>query len=339
MYRFAELYDVYVDKDEILIVGDEIYVLEELNKDEKEFIINLKKGISEEQFEEYQKMIDARKIIETLSENGFIRTEKNDYVGSKVERQVYYFESLGDKFNSMQSKLEEKSVCIVGLGGVGSVVIQHLVGAGIKKYNLIDFDQIEYSNLNRQFIYNQSHIGKSKLEIVRDYIINVEPLAVINTFEKFIGDEEGMSFLDNEKIDMLICAADIPIGKVYEEVSTYCFSRGIPHTFCGVGLDEGYWGPMLVPGKSSTYKNFIKKMSEDYTDIELKINNFLYGTKKTMKASFGPVNTIISSFLVYDVIRFLSEIETSQLINARNKFSLNTFENHKFIYNEEFGSK
>ena len=55
--------------------------------------------------------------------------------------------------------LRSSIVCILGLGGVGSVVLQHLVALGVSRYVLVDSDRVESTNLNRQLIYSLSDIG------------------------------------------------------------------------------------------------------------------------------------------------------------------------------------
>lgn len=65
---------------------------------------------------------------------------------------------------SGQKKLKDASVLCVGVGGLGSPLSIYLTAAGIGKIGLIDFDVVDYSNLQRQILYNTSDVGRSKLE-------------------------------------------------------------------------------------------------------------------------------------------------------------------------------
>lgn len=85
------------------------------------------------------------------------------------ERQILF---LGNKF---QQKLKEKSVAIVGLGGLGSAVAYYLVAAGVGKIKLIDKDKVELSNLNRQILYTTEDVGKFKVEAACEKLSRLNP--------------------------------------------------------------------------------------------------------------------------------------------------------------------
>ena len=73
-------------------------------------------------------------------------------------------------------KLKNSSVLIIGLGGLGSPLLQYLCTSGIGSIGLVDFDKIELSNLNRQIIYGTSDVGKNKTDIARKIAKNLNPL-------------------------------------------------------------------------------------------------------------------------------------------------------------------
>ena len=64
-----------------------------------------------------------------------------------------------------QINISKKKICIIGLGALGTVASQYLVRAGVGEIHLIDYDIIEKSNLNRQFLFRKDHIGKSKSKV------------------------------------------------------------------------------------------------------------------------------------------------------------------------------
>ena len=69
-----------------------------------------------------------------------------------------------------QRKLRQAKVLLVGLGGIGSTVLQHLAAAGIGKIGLVDQDTIALSNLQRQTIYTYEDIGKKKVSVASTFI-------------------------------------------------------------------------------------------------------------------------------------------------------------------------
>lgn len=69
-----------------------------------------------------------------------------------------------------QRKLVEAKVLVVGLGGIGSTVLQYLAAAGIGKIGLVDRDNVELSNLQRQTIYTYEDIGRNKVTVASTFI-------------------------------------------------------------------------------------------------------------------------------------------------------------------------
>ena len=105
------------------------------------------------------------------------------------------------------SKINEKAVSVVGLGGVGGYAVEALVRSGISNLILIDYDKIDISNLNRQIITNNNNIGNDKVTVMKERILSINPncnVIVINTFL----NDETISLLDNYHFDYIVDACD-----------------------------------------------------------------------------------------------------------------------------------
>ena len=105
------------------------------------------------------------------------------------------------------SKINEKAVLVVGLGGVGGYAVEALVRSGISNLILIDYDKIDISNLNRQIITNNNNIGNDKVTVMKERILSINPncnVIVINTFL----NDETISLLDNYHFDYIVDACD-----------------------------------------------------------------------------------------------------------------------------------
>ena len=72
-----------------------------------------------------------------------------------------------------QKKIMKSSICIIGCGGLGTTTAQYLAMTGVGKILLIDFDNIELSNLNRQISFLETDIGKNKAEILQKNILKI----------------------------------------------------------------------------------------------------------------------------------------------------------------------
>ena len=69
-----------------------------------------------------------------------------------------------------QDVLKKKCILCIGTGGLGSPVLTYLLIAGIEKLGIAEFDTVDITNLNRQFIFNKNDINKKKLDCTKNYI-------------------------------------------------------------------------------------------------------------------------------------------------------------------------
>ena len=109
-------------------------------------------------------------------------------------------------------KLNKSKVAIFGIGGVGSYVVEGLARTGIGKFVLIDKDKVDITNLNRQIIATHKTVGKAKVEVSKERILEINPDAEVEIYEEFFMPEsEGI--LD-ETIDYIVDAVDTVTAKI-----------------------------------------------------------------------------------------------------------------------------
>ena len=109
-------------------------------------------------------------------------------------------------------KLNKAKVAIFGLGGVGSYVLEGLARAGIGNFILIDKDEVDVTNLNRQIIATHKTIGKPKVEVAKERIMDINPNVNVEIYQEFFMPEtEGI--LDNT-IDYIVDAVDTVTAKI-----------------------------------------------------------------------------------------------------------------------------
>ena len=105
------------------------------------------------------------------------------------------------------NKIREKTVLIVGVGGVGGYAMESLVRSGIQNIIIIDYDVIDKSNLNRQIITNQNNVGMTKVSVAKERILSINPDCNVIIHKTFL-DEETINILDNYQIDYIVDACD-----------------------------------------------------------------------------------------------------------------------------------
>lgn len=109
-------------------------------------------------------------------------------------------------------KLSEAHVVVCGIGGVGSYVVEALARAGVGELTLVDFDKVSLTNINRQLIALHSTIGKSKVEVAKERILDINPNIKINIFNTRLTREESIPFSEN--VSYVIDAIDSVDAKI-----------------------------------------------------------------------------------------------------------------------------
>jgi molybdopterin/thiamine biosynthesis adenylyltransferase len=98
-------------------------------------------------------------------------------ISGRYQRQVA-IEGFGIKG---QKRLEKAAVLIAGVGGLGSIISIYLAAAGIGKLRIMDHDVVELNNLNRQILYGDTDIGKKKVEVAKQKLMDLNPNVTVET--------------------------------------------------------------------------------------------------------------------------------------------------------------
>ena len=121
-------------------------------------------------------------------------------------------------------KLENSHVVVVGVGGVGGYAANLLVRAGVGKLTIVDFDKVDETNINRQIIANTKTIGRPKVDVAREMLLDINPRCNINTLS-LKANQETFDQIFAEKPDYVIDAIDIVSDKI--DLICYCKENDI----------------------------------------------------------------------------------------------------------------
>lgn len=109
-------------------------------------------------------------------------------------------------------KLQNAKVAIFGIGGVGSFVVEGLVRAGIGNFIIIDDDKVCLTNLNRQIIATRKTVGKPKVEVAKERILEINPNANVEIRQEFFMPD-SKEFLD-DAVSYIVDAVDTVTAKI-----------------------------------------------------------------------------------------------------------------------------
>ena len=124
------------------------------------------------------------------------------------------------------SKLQRSTVAIFGIGGVGSFTAEALARAGVGHLILIDKDVVDVTNINRQIHALTSNVGKPKVEVMRERILNVNPSARVDAIQKFYLTDEDAEIFFICKYDYVVDAIDTLTAKI--NLVLECKRKSIP---------------------------------------------------------------------------------------------------------------
>ena len=122
-------------------------------------------------------------------------------------------------------KLNNSRVIVFGVGGVGGFCAEALCRAGVGRIDIVDGDVVSVSNLNRQIIALHSTIGKSKVDVLRERLLDINPECHVEAIRLFYLPENADE-IDLTQYDYIIDAVDTVSAKL--EIITRADAAGIP---------------------------------------------------------------------------------------------------------------
>ena len=129
--------------------------------------------------------------------------------------------------------LMDAKVVVFGVGGVGSFTVEALARAGVGTIVMVDGDVVSVSNINRQLLALHSTVGRPKVEVMKERLLDINPGAVVNTYDCFY-DTSNQDAFPFEQYDYMVDAVDTVTAKLLLIEHAHRF--GVPVISCmGVG--------------------------------------------------------------------------------------------------------
>ncbi len=126
-------------------------------------------------------------------------------------------------------RLYQARVAVFGVGGVGGYTVEALARSGVGTLDLIDDDRVCLTNLNRQILATRKTVGQYKVEVARQRVLEINPDAVVNTYQTFYTPETAAQF-DFTQYDYVVDAIDTVSGKL--ELVEQAHRAGTPIISC-----------------------------------------------------------------------------------------------------------
>lgn len=188
-------------------------------------------------------------------------------------------------------KIKTTTIAVIGLGGVGSYAVEGLIRSGIENIIIVDYDNIDITNLNRQLITNQSNLNKLKTDEMEKHILEINPKCRITKLSIKL-TLNNIDKLFKLKFDYLIDCCDTIIIK--EEIIKRCLNSKIK--FISSMATGNKLEPTLLEISDiskTTYDPIAKKIRKYLKDNNLKGKVPVVYSKEQNKKFIGSIPSMI----------------------------------------------
>jgi molybdopterin-synthase adenylyltransferase len=222
-----------------------------------------------------------------------------------------------------QERLRDAKVAVLGVGGLGCWSALALACTGIGEMRLIDSDEVEVSNLNRQIIYMEADLGFPKAERAADRLraFNSQ-MRVISEHRRLESQADISEFIAGS--DVVIDAADWPAHEIELWCNAACFDAGIPYITMSHFPPIARVGPLYVPGETGCYLCQLAEYRREYPFFDLVQEQ--RRAKPSPAATLGPVCGLIGSHVALDVLHLLTGLSKPSTHGVAHIYDLRTME-------------
>lgn len=127
-------------------------------------------------------------------------------------------------------KIKNSNICICGIGGVGSYVLEAIARIGVANITVIDKDIVDKTNINRQLVATNSTVGMDKVKVAKEHVLDINKEANIKEIKQNITSENIYELLGKEKYDYIVDCVDNFDAKI--AIIGYCNSENIKCISC-----------------------------------------------------------------------------------------------------------
>lgn len=175
-------------------------------------------------------------------------------------------------------KLKNSNVIVFGVGGVGSFAAEAIARAGVGNLTIVDFDDVDVTNINRQLPALHSTVGRDKVDVMKERILDINPDINIKAIKSLYNEETSEELL-SEKFDYVVDAIDMVSSKIH--LIETCKKKGL-EIISSMGM-----GNKLDPTKivvtdvhKTTMCPLAKVMRKELRDRKIKKLKVVFSTEK-----------------------------------------------------------
>ena len=197
---------------------------------------------------------------------------------SKEELERYSRHLIIPEFNiEGQKKLKHARVLVVGTGGLGAPLLLYLTAAGVGTIGIVDFDIVDYSNLQRQVLFTTADVGRPKIEAARERLSALNPYVQFEVFNTRLDSSNALDIIS--QFDIVADGTDnFPTRYL---VNDACVLAGKVNVFASIFRFEGQasvfnYYMLTEPGDRTTGTCFLRHHHQGWSRVVLKVASLEY---------------------------------------------------------------
>jgi molybdopterin-synthase adenylyltransferase len=245
---------------------------------------------------------------------------------ARFDRQLRYFSDVGRRGltpSECQRRLGEAKVAVLGVGGLGGWAAWALACIGVGEMWLIDGDQVEISNLNRQILYTEADLGLLKVECAAARLRAFNSaMRVTATARRLESQADIAEFIAGS--DIVIDAADWPAHDIERWCNSACFEAEIPYITMSHFPPIARVGPLYVPGKTGCFACQETAYRREYPLFDVAVEQ--RRAQPSPAATLGPACGLIGGHVALDVMHLLTGLSRPSTQGFAHIYDLRTME-------------
>src|SRR3989338_3949761 len=260
--------------------------------------------------------LDSEQTEQDLTERLSSKYE-SDLEKGRYYRQLLFLDELTDSREEtleLQKRIENSKVAVFGVGGIGTWIVNGLYQIGAGEIRITDPDVVDDSNFNRQLFFDSGDVGKYKVDVVKEKLKD----ANIKTFTKRVDANQNLEEIVSGCNFLVNCADSPSVVETTKIIDGYANQHGVAYCVAGgYNLHLGMVGPIIIPGVTKTFDDFIEyqKRMDPLKDLE-KIRDI------RQTGNLGPIAGAVANIQTMEIFKYLT---------GKGRINLNRFAEIDFM--------
>lgn len=250
--------------------------------------------------------------------------EREEGAESRYDRQQLFMASFaedGRGFSAdIQLRLAAARIAVLGIGGIGSHALLALLSMGAGNLVLVDDDRVALSNLNRQFFYLESDLGRNKIDVLKEKCPQYNPAPHYTFLHRRLHSTADCIEVMHG-CDLVLMTADSPRDQIFRWSHQAAQATSTPVLYTqGVILDSLAVGPLYIPGQTNCFHCFYPQTAFDFAPPRFHHINQAYRHGSCM-----PHVAIAGQLMALEAVKHLTGFHPCRLYNHRVSINLDTY--------------